>query len=237
MKEKHNEFELEMKEKHKKFELDMKKKRKEYEVGMKDKQHEMEMVIIEAELESSKALATHLGIEESKMLAKRQGKELLRRERMFWSEKVARDDIIRLKEVEREKKIIIHKHAKDVTNHEKDTERLNTRLSEMESNFDEERAKYHNNLNKVKATGQLKTHKVHQEKILHRELVAKEVEKRKEGLQTISDLHKWVDEIHVELKEAKSAAKLVMRGKLKSDSAADKRLHLLTALKVELAEV
>ena len=137
------------------------------------------MVIIEAEFESSKALATHLGIEEAKILAERQGKELFRRERMFWAEKVARDERTRLKEVEREKNIMIHKHAKNVTNHEKDTERLNTRLSAMESNFDEERAKYHNNLNKVKASIQLDTHKVHQKKILHRELVAKEVEKRK----------------------------------------------------------
>ena len=55
----------------------MKEKRKEYEVGMKEKQHELEMVIIEAELESSKGLATHLGIEEAKILAERQGKELL----------------------------------------------------------------------------------------------------------------------------------------------------------------
>ena len=77
MKEKQKEFELDMKEKHKDFELDMKEKRKEYEVGMKEKQHELEMVIIEAELESSKALATHLGIEESEILVERQGKELL----------------------------------------------------------------------------------------------------------------------------------------------------------------
>ena len=55
---------------------------------------------------------------------------------MFWAEKVARDEITCLKEVEREKRIIIHKHTKDVTNHEKDTERLNTRLSAMEYNFD-----------------------------------------------------------------------------------------------------
>ena len=63
---------------------------------------------------------------------------------------------------------MIHKHAKDVTNHEKDTESLNTRLSDMESNFDKERAKYHKNINKVKASVQLKTHKVHQKNILRR---------------------------------------------------------------------
>ena len=74
-----------MMEKHKEFELDMKEERKEYEVDMKEKQHELEMVIIEAELESSKALETHLGIEEVKILVERQGKELLRRERIFWA--------------------------------------------------------------------------------------------------------------------------------------------------------
>ena len=92
---------------------------------------------------------------------------------MFWAEKVARDERTRLKEVERENKIMIHKHAKDITNHEKDTERLNTRLSVMESNFDEERAKYHKNINKVKASVKPETHKVHQKKILRQELVAK----------------------------------------------------------------
>ena len=98
---------------------------------------------------------------------------------MFWAEKVARDERTQLKEVEREKNIVIHKHAKDVTNHEKDTERLNTRLSAVDSIFDNERAKYHKNINKVKASVQVKTHKVHQQKILRRELVAKEVEKSK----------------------------------------------------------
>ena len=126
------------------------------------------MVIIKAELESSKALATSIGIEEAKILEERQGKELLWRERMFWAEKVARDERTRLKEVEREKKITIHKHAKAVTNHEKETESLNTWLSAMESNFDKERSKYHKNLNKVKASVQLETHKVHQQKILRR---------------------------------------------------------------------
>ena len=42
--------------------------------------------------------------------------------------------------------------------------------------------------------------------------------------------------MYVKLKEAKSATKVAMRGKLKSDSAAEKRLHLLIALKVKLAE-
>ena len=58
-------------------------------------------MIIESELESYKALATHLGIEEAKILAERQGNELLQREHMFWTEKVARDERTSLKEVER----------------------------------------------------------------------------------------------------------------------------------------
>ena len=48
---------------------------------------------------------------------------------MLWAEEVARYERTRLKEVERDKKIMIHKHAKDVTNHKKDTESLTTRLS------------------------------------------------------------------------------------------------------------
>ena len=67
---------------------------------------------------------------------------------MLWAKKVERDERTCLKEVERERKIMIHKNAKDITNHEKDTERLNTRLSAMESNFDEERSKYHKNINR-----------------------------------------------------------------------------------------
>ena len=85
----------------------MKEKRKGYEVGMSEEQDELEMVIIEADIESSKALATHLGIEEAKIFAERQGKEWLWRERMFWAEKVTRDERTRLKEVDREKKIRI----------------------------------------------------------------------------------------------------------------------------------
>ena len=42
--------------------------------------------------------------------------------------------------------------------------------------------------------------------------------------------------MYVELKEAKSAKTFAMRGKLKSDLAAEKQLHLLTALKVKLVE-
>ena len=55
-------------------------------------------------------------------------------------------------------------------------------MSAIESNFDEERAKYNKNINKVKAFVQLETHKVHQQNIIRQELVAKEVEKRKEVL-------------------------------------------------------
>ena len=41
------------------------------------------------DLESTKALGNHLVIEESKILAERQGKETFQRERMFWAEKIA----------------------------------------------------------------------------------------------------------------------------------------------------
>ena len=116
---------------------------------------------------------------------------------MFWAEKVARDERTCLKEVERDKNIMIHKHAKGVTNHEKDTERLNTRLSAMEYNFDKQRAKYHKNLNNLKACVQLETHKVHQQKILRRDLVAKQFQKMKEVLQTVAYLYLWVDGMYV----------------------------------------
>ena len=42
--------------------------------------------------------------------------------------------------------------------------------------------------------------------------------------------------MYVKLKESKSTAKFAMRGKLKSESAAEKQLHLFTASKVKLAE-
>ena len=42
--------------------------------------------------------------------------------------------------------------------------------------------------------------------------------------------------MYVKVKDAKFAAKVAIRGKLKSDSAAKKQLHLLTALKLKLAE-
>ena len=48
----------------------------------------------------------------------------------------------------------------------------------MEKNFDEERAKYKNNLDELKALVEHQTHKVHKKNILCRETVAKEVEKR-----------------------------------------------------------
>ena len=44
----------------------------------------------------------------------RQGKDAVRRERMLWAEKIAREETVRLKEFEREKKTISENHAKGV---------------------------------------------------------------------------------------------------------------------------
>ena len=84
--------------------------------------------------------------------------------------------------------------------YEKESQRWNTRFSEMETNFDEERAKPKNNLDEVKALVDHHTHKVHEQNILRREEVAKEVEKRKKVLQTVAYLNQWVNEIALELK-------------------------------------
>ena len=45
----------------------------------------------------------------------------------------------------------------------------------METNFDEERAKYKNNLDEVKALVYNQTHKFHEKNILCREAVAKKM--------------------------------------------------------------
>ena len=64
------------------------------------------------------------------------------------------------------------KHSHEVTlsliseKQQKEDQRWNTRVSEMETNFDEERAKYKNNLDEVKALVEHQTHKVHEQKIL-----------------------------------------------------------------------
>ena len=63
--------------------------------------------------------------------------------------------------------------------HEKKDQRWNTRVSEMEKNFDYERAKYKNTLDEVKDIVEHQTHKVHEQKIFRHEAVAKEVEKMK----------------------------------------------------------
>ena len=70
--------------------------------------------------------------------------------------------------------------------HEKEDQRWNTRVSEMETNFDQERAKSKNNLDEVKALVYHQTHKFHEKNILCREAVATQVEKRKEVLKTPS---------------------------------------------------
>ena len=54
----------------------------------------------DAELESTKSLGNNLVIEEANILDERQGKEAVRRERMFWAEKIAQEEKKRLKEVE-----------------------------------------------------------------------------------------------------------------------------------------
>ena len=61
-----------------------------YEFRIKDKDHELDVAMKDAELESTKALWNHLVRKESNILDKRQGKETVRRERMFWAEKIAR---------------------------------------------------------------------------------------------------------------------------------------------------
>ena len=48
----------------------------------------------------------------------------------------------------------------------------------METNFDEDRAKFKKNIDKMKPLVENQTHKVHKKNILFRETVAKEVEKR-----------------------------------------------------------
>ena len=70
----------------------------------------------------------------------------------------------------------------------------------MEKNFDEERAKSEENIDEVKALVDHQTHEVHEQNILRREAVAKEVDKRKELLQTVADINQWVNEMDIELK-------------------------------------
>ena len=66
----------------------------------------------------------------------------------------------------------------------------------MDKKFDEERAKSKNNLDEVKALVDNQTHKVHEQKFLRQETVAKEVENKKEVLQT--DFHDSTDRKSVE---------------------------------------
>ena len=66
-------------------------KTKAYEVRIKEKEHQLEVAMKDAELESTKALGNYIVIEEAKILAERQGKEAVRRERMFWTKKIAQE--------------------------------------------------------------------------------------------------------------------------------------------------
>ena len=61
--------------------------------------------------------------------------------------------------------------------HEKDSQRWNTRVSAIETNFDENISK--SKKNEVKALVEHQTHKVREQNILCPEAVTKEVEKRK----------------------------------------------------------
>ena len=80
------------------------------------------------------------------------------------------------------------KHSHEVTllliseKHEKEAHFWNTRVSAIETNFDEEIYKSKNNLDEVKAIVDHQTHKVHKQNILCQEAVAKEIENRKEVL-------------------------------------------------------
>ena len=73
-------------------------------------------------------------------------------------------------------------------------------FNQWRKNFYEERAKSKKNLDEVKALVEHQTHKVHKQYILLRGAVLKEVENRKEVLQTVHDINKWVDEMALELK-------------------------------------
>ena len=79
---------------------------KAYEVHIKEKEHELDVQMKDAELESTKSLGNNLVIEEANILDERQGNEAVRREQMFWAEKIAKEEKKRLKEVEIQKKTI-----------------------------------------------------------------------------------------------------------------------------------
>ena len=66
--------------------------RKAYEVHIRDKEHELDVAMKDSELESTKGLGNNLVIEELKILDECQGKEVVRRERMFWAEKIVREE-------------------------------------------------------------------------------------------------------------------------------------------------
>ena len=59
--------------------------------------------------------------------------------------------------------------------HDKESHCCNTRVSEMETKFDEDRAKSEKNLDEVKALVYHHTHTVQEQKIPRQEAVAKEV--------------------------------------------------------------
>ena len=83
-----------------------------------------------------------------------------------------------------------------------------------------------------------------EEKKRRRCAVADEVDRRKAVENTVDDLHVWIDELHTDLCEANTKARLlakevkaVLKNKAKADTVADKRLALLKDLKVRFNNV
>lgn len=84
---------------------------------------------------------------------------------------------------------------------------------------------------------------VHEEKKKRRAAVAKEVERRKAIEETVEDLYGWVDEIHCELRDAKSKVKAATQetnaanvAKSKIATVASNRLALIKTLKQQLRD-
>jgi len=84
---------------------------------------------------------------------------------------------------------------------------------------------------------------VHEEKQKRRAQVAYEVQKRRLVEQTVDELYDWVDDLHAEINEQKSAVKLAkkemkstIKSKLRIETLAKHRLSMLKELKSQLHE-
>jgi len=84
---------------------------------------------------------------------------------------------------------------------------------------------------------------VHEEKQKRRARVAHEVQKRRLVEQTVDELYNWVDDLHAEINEQKSAVKLAkkemkstIKSKLRIETLAKHRLSMLKELKSQLHE-